>query len=305
LPEAAGASAKSGSSKAWMVLAGVVGFVVIAGAAAWQFAGKRDPTTTDPTLGVASAPVATPTVPVAALPVPTPTAPTTTAVPAATTTENAATSPTTTATTLPEASRPVPVPSPTRPPTTAARTDVPADTGSKPPLPDRTTAATNTFIDRSTSAASSAASLARARPVGQPVPRQRDTETAATGTPTYPSRPPEPSTGYNNGNTNNPPPSSYNTGNPNDRPRPLGQSNVRDPVVVGRPVPQPQQQAPQYQQPQQQAAQAQPTSARDACGKRVFIALALCMEEKCDEARFRGTAECVAILDRKRARENR
>ena len=53
------------------------------------------------------------------------------------------------------------------------------------------------------------------------------------------------------------------------------------------------------------ATQAQPTSARDACGKRVFIALALCMEEKCDEARYRGTAECIPILDRKRARENR
>ena len=309
LPAAAEASAKSGGSKAWMVLAGVVGVVLIAGAAAWQFAGKRDATTLDPRLGAASAAVAIPTVPVAAVPVPAPTAPTATAVPAATTTtEPVAKSPTTTATTLPDTSRPMPVPVPTRPATTAAHTNLPVDAGSKPPLPDRTTAATNAFGDRPTSAATLAASMARARPVGQPVPRQRDAETAATGTPSYPSRPPEASTGYNNGNAYNPPPSGYNTGNPNDRPRPLGQSNLRDPAVVSRPVPQPQQQQlPQAQPPQQQPAQvqAQPTSARDACGKRVFIALALCMEEKCDEARYRSTAECVAIMDRKRARENR
>ncbi len=304
LPAAAAASAKSGGSKAWMVLAGVVGVVVIGGAAAWQFAGKRDATSTDPTLGAASVPMTVPTVPVAV--VPTPTAPTATAVPA--TTVPAATSPTTMATTLPDTGRPVPLP--TRPPTTAARADLPVDTSAKPPLPDRTTAATNSFVDRPISATSSAASLARARPVGQPVPHQRDAETAATGAPTYPSRPPDSSTGYNNGSTYNPPPSGYNTGNPNDRPRPLGQSNLRDPVVVGRPVPQ-QQQVPQSQPPQQQPAQAQvqaqaqPTSARDACGKRVFIALALCMEEKCDEARYRSTAECVSIMDRKRARENR
>jgi serine/threonine protein kinase len=297
------AAAKPGGSKAWMVLAGVVGVVVIAGAAAWQFAGKRDGGGTDPTVGAASAAAAVPTVPVAAVPVPAPTAPTATAVPTAAATDPAATSPTTTATTLPDASRPVPVPPPARPATTTARTDLPVDAGSKPPVPDRTTAATNT-VDRPTSAASSAASLARARPVGQPVPRQRESETAITGTPTYPSRPADTSTGYNNGNANNPPPSSYNTGNPNDRPRPLGQSNVRDPVPIGRPVPpQPSQ---QQQQPQQTAqVQGPATSARDACGKRVFIALALCMEEKCDEARFRGSAECVAILDRKRARESR
>ncbi len=300
LPAAAAASAPSGGSKAWMVLAGVIGVVVIAGAAAWQFAGKRDATSTDPTIGAASAAATVPTAPVAAVPAPTPTAPTTTAAPA--TTEPAATTPTTTATMLPDTRKPAPVPAPvpTRPPTTAARTDLPVDTGLKPPAPDRTATATNAFGDRPSLAASSAtASTARARPTGQPVPRQRDPETAATGTPTYPARPPETSTGYN-GNTYNPPPSGYSSGNPNDRPRPLGQSNVRDPAPVGRPVP-------QQPQPPQQSAQteAPATSARDACGKRVFIALALCMEEKCEEARYRGTAECVSIMDRKRARENR
>ena len=294
LPAAAEASAKSGSSKAWMVLAGVVGVVVIAGAAAWQFAGKRDVVATDPTIGAASSAVAAPAVPVpapvAVVPLPTPTV---TAVPAATMPTEPATTPattrpaTTTATTAPDRVRPVTPPTP--PVTTAARSEMPVDAGAKPPIPDRTTAGADP-------------GATRPHPLGQPVPRQRDPETAATGTTIVPVRP-ETSTGYNSSNAYNPPPA-YNSGNPSDRPRPLGQSNVRDPVLVGRPVPQQQQQQQQQQQlPTQIEAPA--ASARDACGKRVFIALALCMEEKCDEARYRGTAECVAIMDRKRIRENR
>jgi hypothetical protein len=46
-------------------------------------------------------------------------------------------------------------------------------------------------------------------------------------------------------------------------------------------------------------------SARQACGKRVFIAMALCMDERCEEPRYRNSAECGKILEVKRARENR
>jgi len=46
-----------------------------------------------------------------------------------------------------------------------------------------------------------------------------------------------------------------------------------------------------------------PRSARDACGSRTFIALAVCMDRVCEEARFRTTPECVAILARKGARQ--
>jgi len=53
------------------------------------------------------------------------------------------------------------------------------------------------------------------------------------------------------------------------------------------------------------AVEAPPATAREACGKRVFIALAICMDEKCEEAKFRSTPECVGILARKRQRENR
>ena len=298
----AAVEAKSGGSKAWMVLAGVIGVVVIAGAAAWQFAGKRDVVTTGSTIGAASAAVAVPAVPVPApvaaipVPTPTPTVPTATAGPSATMPTELATTPATTrpaatsATTVLDQIRPVPPL--TRPANTAARNDLPVDAGAKPAIPDRTTAGTDP-------------GATRPRPPGQPVPRQRDPETAATGTTSVPVRP-DTSAGYSNGNAYNPSPTS-NSGNPNDRPRPLGQSNVRDPVPVGRPVLQQQQQQQQQQQPQQQPAQieAPAASARDACGRRVFIALALCMEEKCDEARYRGTAECVAIMDRKRTRENR
>ena len=278
------ASTKSGGSKAGLVLAGIIGLVVIAGAAAWQFAGKRDAATTDSALGAAGTAVAVPVAPRVAVPVPATTATTGTPVPAATTT----------ATTLPDPGKVVPPP-PSRPVTTALRNDLPADAGNKLPTPDRTTMAPvpGALGDRSSLTPSAAASVARARPAGEPAPRSRDPETA-TATSVSPTRPAETSTGYNN--TYNPPPP--NSGNPNDRPRPLGQSNVRDPVVVGRPVPQQQQQS-------AQVVEAQPASAREACGKRVFIALALCMEEKCDEARYRGTAECVAVMDRKRGRENR
>ena len=50
---------------------------------------------------------------------------------------------------------------------------------------------------------------------------------------------------------------------------------------------------------------AEASTAREACGKRVFIALAVCIEEKCEEPRFRQTQECVGILARKASRELR
>ena len=37
---------------------------------------------------------------------------------------------------------------------------------------------------------------------------------------------------------------------------------------------------------------------RQACGSRVFMALALCMEEQCETARFRGHAQCRKVLER-------
>jgi serine/threonine protein kinase len=48
-----------------------------------------------------------------------------------------------------------------------------------------------------------------------------------------------------------------------------------------------------------------PASAREACGGRVFLALAVCMERECDTPRFQDTVECVPVLQKKRAREGR
>ncbi|MEO8525239.1 MAG: protein kinase [Caldimonas sp.] len=297
---ASSASAKSGGSKAGLVLAGIIGVVVIAGAAAWQFGIKRDGAATDPVpaLSAASAAAVVPAAPVATVPMQTkPATSTTIAVPPLATNTDPVVAPATTATTLPEPAKVIPPPP--RPATTSVRNDLPAKTDSRPPATDRTTMATVPPSAQGDRSSLATPSVTRARPVGQPVPQARDPETATAGTTAAPatfpsSRPADTSTGYNNGY--NQPPSSY--ANPNDRPRPLGQSNLRDPVAVGRPVPA-QQQAPA------QVVEAQPASAREACGKRVFIALALCMEEKCDQARFRTSSECVAIMDRKRARENR
>ena len=46
----------------------------------------------------------------------------------------------------------------------------------------------------------------------------------------------------------------------------------------------------------------EPASPSDACGKRVFIARALCLDEQCAKPRFHGHAECVALRE---AREQR
>ncbi len=44
------------------------------------------------------------------------------------------------------------------------------------------------------------------------------------------------------------------------------------------------------------------TSARESCGKRVFVALAICMDERCEDPRWRNSEECIPILARKRQR---
>ena len=107
--------------------------------------------------------------------------------------------------------------------------------------------------------------------------------------------------------------------NPNERPRPLGSpaipttTNERPRPLGSAPVPTTTttSQLPPSRTPAQTAPTPTATaehvagSAREACGKRVFIALAVCMDERCEEPRFRGTAECAGILERKRARENR
>jgi hypothetical protein len=64
------------------------------------------------------------------------------------------------------------------------------------------------------------------------------------------------------------------------------QAPVRPPVASPMPV-----------------AAPQPATAREACGNRGFFSMAVCMDDRCEEARFRNQAECVEILQRKHSRE--
>ncbi len=48
-----------------------------------------------------------------------------------------------------------------------------------------------------------------------------------------------------------------------------------------------------------------PLTAREACGTRVFIALAICMDRECEQPQFRDYPECVRILNVKRQRDER
>ena len=63
----------------------------------------------------------------------------------------------------------------------------------------------------------------------------------------------------------------------------------RDAVVVAAPV---------------AAAPVVPATAREKCGSRLFIALALCMDRECEQPRYREHPECVQVLETKRKREN-
>jgi len=136
-------------------------------------------------------------------------------------------------------------------------------------------------------AAASGASNAKGRLAGKPVPR---TDGDATGT-TYNG----PGGRTADGNPGVSPPYGAPGITAADRARAAAaattNANAQRDVAAARPPP--------------PVNDAEPSSAREACGKRVFIALAVCMDEKCEEARFRSTPECIGILSRKTQRENR
>lgn len=51
------------------------------------------------------------------------------------------------------------------------------------------------------------------------------------------------------------------------------------------------------------AEAAEPKNAREACGKRVLVALWQCLERECEKPRYRNQAQCVETLNNKRSRE--
>ncbi|MEP6739761.1 MAG: protein kinase [Caldimonas sp.] len=301
-PMAVAAPAASSSSKAWVAIAGGVVVLALAGVGGWQFMAKRDAAASDSANAAASAAGATSAaaapppataVPVAAIPattVPATTEATTTTTPANVTAVPATSS---TASTLPDETKPTPPPQARVVPATTPATVARPLPGDRPNLGDR-------VAERPALATPApAANVARVHPTGTPVPNLRGNDGSTAPNTNMSSRVPESPAVNNNAyntpaNANNYPANtnSYPANTGADRPRPLGQSNVRDPVVVQRPVPPP-------------VVETGPATAREACGKRVFIALFSCMEEKCQEPRFRSSAECASVLARKAQRDNR
>lgn len=48
------------------------------------------------------------------------------------------------------------------------------------------------------------------------------------------------------------------------------------------------------------AAPSGPSSPKEACGKRVFLALALCMNEQCNTPQFTRHPQCVELREQNR-----
>jgi hypothetical protein len=220
-------------------------FVVVAALAAWQFSGRRDPAVVEQA-SAASAPASS------VLATPAPTTPQIiieTADPAPTSTlANDATKSS------------LPAPSTATPATSAPAAD---------------TTARASPADRAASPDAGAASGARARPPGKPVPRVGEDPALAATNGIGTTRPPEsPPTGAPNASVNG----SHVV--PSTPP-------LRDPGTVQRPT-----------APADYGGQ----SIRDVC-KGSFFERNICLDQRCEEARFRSTPECVDVLDRKRKRQ--
>ena len=223
--------------KPWLLIAGGAIAAVVAIAAAVQLSGGRD------TAGAAS-PAS------AALGVPS-------TVPA-----NQSTGPTETILEPPTSTA-----GPAVPATETSRSD--ADNALKPDAAaklDATAKATSPTID-----AGLAASAARARPPGRPVPKAEDAASSAIGSATAPRA--------NEGTTPSPP--AY-------------QGQQTNPTRA------------QAQQPPQYAAPRHEETAAEFCSRtnNGFFAVNVCKDEKCEEPRYRNSGDCPAVIARKRQREH-
>ena len=284
------AADKPASSKTGLMVAGGVALAAIVAVAGWQaLAGRGAAPSIDPSLAAASAAspapsavvaTAAPSTPVtSALPGPSIVAPVIEVAPVPTTVAAPAAM-------APTAMAPTAL-SPTAASSSAFAAARPAASGQPVPSPadSRLTPAERAAQAERLAAAASAASNAKGRLAGKPVPRA-DGDPAGT---TFNG----PGGRTADGGLGSPPYGAPGT-TAADRARAAAaatNANAQREVAVARPAP------PVYE--------AEPTSAREACGKRVFIALAVCLDEKCEEARFRNTPECIGILSRKTQRENR
>ncbi len=299
---AAAPSPSPQSSKAFVVIGGIVALLVVGGALGWQFLGKRD--TASASADAAASAAAAAAVASAALPMAAPAVATPPAVaavdPAATAAASAPVATPTTAMPQP-VPVPVPVPAATTPPTTTA---TPAATAlSTPPLtgtpvPPRNATIT---IPGSTGTTGSPTPSTTAGPATRPEQRPQ-----ALGTPAL-----QQQGSRTDGNAAQ----GYPT---NERPRPLGMPPPRDGTPVpsaqsmpsgtpttgpyGRPLP-PTSAGNAATPPPAAHDESNARTVSEACGRRVFIALALCIEEKCEEPRWRNTGECIPVLERKARRQ--
>ena len=310
-PARAAAATRRRSPAPMLVIAAAVAAVAIVLVAGWQFLTDRDEAAAAAAAGAAtataaSAPVvATPTTTTPPPPTPTPTpttTPTALAVPAslpASTTLPTATAAATAPALLPPgvAQSPGLLPGSSTPGAAAplsplagaaATTSARMAPASGPALGD----AGRGFSGADRGPSASAASGARGRSASRPG-RDSDPSTASlNGAPARPGEsgaPARPGESGPFGGANVVP--IYGTPATVDRPRATAPTSGRDGAVAGqRPTP---------------PVDAGPTSASEACAKRVFVSLAICMDEKCEEPAWRHTQECIGILARKTARENR
>ena len=231
------ASAKRGGSKSWLVLAGGGLFVVVAALAAWQFSGRRDAAVVEQASAASAA--ASSVVAAPAPPVQDIIIETPEPAPAST---------------LAKDGNKSPLPTPAVPADTTAR----ASSGDRAPIPD-----------------AAAASAARLRPPGKPVPRVGEDPALAANSGIGTTRPPE-----------SPTAGSPAAGVTSDRHLVPSAPPARDNSTTQRPT-----------TPSEYGGQ----SIRDVC-KGSFFERNVCLDQRCEEARFRSTPECVEVLDRKRKR---
>lgn len=139
-----------------------------------------------------------------------------------------------------------------------------ADTGSRGSTGDRANAA-----DGETNAA-------RVRPAGKPVPRVgEDGALAATNSAFGTTRPPDSAA------------PTFPAANANaDRSRPPSATAPRDYTAAQRPA----------------LVENASDALHEACGKQSFLARAICMDERCEEPRYRSAPDCAEVLARKNRR---
>ncbi len=237
--QAAPAARRSGASKPWLVLVGGGLFIAVAALAAWQFSGRRAATVEQ--AGAAASAAANVAAPAAALPATVP----------GTSIIIEAAEPAPSSTLAKDAKSALPTPSVAATADTAPR----IATGDRAPMFD-------------------AASAARVRPPGKPVPRVGEDPALASTNPGAAPRPLDPAN----------PQLPAATGS-NERSRAAAATIARDYPGVQRPAP-------------SEAHE----SILQVCGKQSFLARAVCMDERCEEPRFRSTPDCADVLARKNRR---